>query len=191
MSTTDQIREMLDESAQTKLAAKALADDIATLAEWMSETYRRDGKVILFGNGGSLCDAAHIAGELVGRYKRERRSLPAIALAEPAILTALGNDYDYSIVFARQVEAWAKAGDLAIGISTSGKSPNVLAALRVARDRGARTVLLTGANGGNMKDAADLVLAAPSTNTPRIQECHITIGHIVCELVEQRMETNG
>ncbi|HLA84546.1 MAG TPA: SIS domain-containing protein [Thermoguttaceae bacterium] len=188
MITTDVIRHMLRESAETKLAAQALADDIATFAQWMSETYDHDGKVILFGNGGSLCDAAHIAAELVGRYKRERRGLPAIALVEPALLTALGNDYDYSTVFTRQVQAWTKPGDLVVGISTSGKSVNVLAALRVARRQGAKTVALTGANGESMREVANLVLAVPSTNTPRIQECHIAIGHIVCELVEQCLE---
>ena len=189
MSTSDAIRQMLQESAETKLAAKGLADKIAVFAEWMKETYLHGGKVILFGNGGSLCDAAHIAGELVGRFKLQRRGLPAIALADPAILTAVGNDYDFSAVFTRQVEAWATPGDLAVGISTSGKSPNVLAALLAARQRGARTVALTGAAGESiMAEAADLVLAAPSSNTPRIQECHITIGHIVCELVEQHLE---
>ncbi len=189
MITSDAIRQMLQESAETKLAAKGLADKIAAFAEWMRETYLHGGKVILFGNGGSLCDAAHIAGELVGRFKLQRRGLPAIALADPAILTAVGNDYDFSAVFARQVEAWATPGDLVVGISTSGKSPNVLAALLAARQRGARTVALTGTDGeSTMAEAADLVLAAPSSNTSRIQECHITIGHIVCEIVEQSLE---
>ena len=189
MIVTDTVSQMLQESAEVKLAVKTvLADRIATFAEWMTDTYQHDGKVILFGNGGSMCDAAHIAGELVGRYKKERRALPAIALSEPAILTAIGNDYEYNYVFARQVEAWAMPGDLAVGISTSGKSPNVLAALRVARERGARTVAMTGATGEGMAEIADLVLAVPSSNTPRIQECHITIGHIVCELVEQSLK---
>ena len=188
MITTDAINRILRESAETKLAAQSLADGIATFARWMSETYRNDQKVILFGNGGSLCDAAHIAGELVGRFKRERRGLPAIALTDPTIMTALGNDYDYSTVFARQVNAFCRDGDLAVGISTSGRSANVLAALRVAREQGAKTVALTGANGECMSEVADLVLAVPSSDTPRIQECHITIGHIICELVEQDLE---
>jgi D-sedoheptulose 7-phosphate isomerase len=170
------------------LAVVGLSDKIATFAEWMRETYRRGGKVILFGNGGSACDAAHVAGELVGRFQRERRSLPAIALTDPAILSAIGNDYGFEAVFARQVEAWAAPGDLAVGISTSGKSPNVLAGLAAAKRKGARTVALAGAAGVQRSDIADLVLAVPSRVTPRVQECHMTIAHIVCELVERDLE---
>lgn len=182
---TNQAREMLLESADTKrLLADTLSEEIATFAQWMIETYRGGGKVLLLGNGGSMCDAAHIAEELVGRYKQERAALPALALSEPSLLTAIGNDYGFETIFRRQIEAWARPGDLVVGLSTSGKSRNVLNAFRLAREQGARCVALTGAPGLSDPEAADLVLAVPSTNTPRIQECHITIGHIVCEITE-------
>lgn len=176
---------MLHEAAAVKASvADALADEILTLARWMSACYEGGGKVVLFGNGGSMCDANHIAEELVGRYKRDRRPLPALALSEISLGTAISNDFGYEAIFTRQIEAWAEPGDIAIGLSTSGASPNVLAALRLARERGARAVAFTGAKRLADPDAADLVLAVPSHNTPRIQECHITIGHIVCEIVE-------
>jgi D-sedoheptulose 7-phosphate isomerase len=177
---------MLDESAAVKRSlGESLAGEIATFAAWMSETYRNGNKVILFGNGGSMCDANHIAEELVGRYKRDRRPLPAMALSECSFLTAVGNDFGFDTIFVRGVDAWVLPGDLVIGLSTSGKSPNVIAGLKAAKARGARTVGLTGAGGdAYMAPACDLVIAVPSANVPRIQECHITIGHIVCELAE-------
>jgi D-sedoheptulose 7-phosphate isomerase len=183
------IESMLNESAETiRSAGVVLATEIQVLAEWIIETYRQGHKVVLFGNGGSMCDAMHIAGELVGRFRMERAALPALAFSDPGILTAVSNDYGYETVFARQVAAWVTAGDLVVGISTSGKSPSVVVGLQTARRHGARTVALTGERGSTMSEVADLVLAVPSSNTPRIQECHITIGHIVCELVEQRVE---
>lgn len=185
---TTEIERMLRESAEVKsAAADALAAEIATLAAWMREALDGGGKILLFGNGGSMCDANHIAEELVGRYRKERRALPALSLSEPSLLTCIANDYGFEAVFRRQVEAWAAPGDVVIGLSTSGASPNVLAALAAARARGARAVLMTGAKGAEAGGAADLVLAVPSANTPRIQECHITIGHILCELIEQDM----
>ncbi len=183
------VREMLRESAAVKVAlAESLGEDILMFARWVGEAYARGGKVLLFGNGGSMCDANHIAGELVGRYKRDRRAMPALALSEISLGTAISNDLGYEAIFARQIEAWAQPGDIAVALSTSGKSPNVLAGLRRAKETGARTVALTGADGLADPDAADLVLAVPSRNTPRIQEAHITIGHIVCELVEGAFE---
>jgi D-sedoheptulose 7-phosphate isomerase len=185
---TSGIREMLLESAAAKAAtAEALAPRIATLAGWMREALDGGGKILLFGNGGSMCDANHIAEELVGRYRKERRALPALSLSEPSLLSCIANDYGYEAIFRRQVEAWASAGDVVIGLSTSGASPNVVAGLAAARERGARAVLMTGAKGGHDSGVADLVLDVPSTNTPRIQECHITIGHILCELIEHDM----
>lgn len=185
---TDLIRQMLLESADTKrLLADTLAPEIARLAGWLLETYQKGGKLLLLGNGGSMCDASHIAEEFVGRYKKERRAMPAMALTEPSLLTAIGNDYGFETIFRRQVEAWTQPGDMVIGLSTSGRSANVLAALRLAREFGARTVAFTGAQGLSDPEAADLVLAVPSHNTPRIQECHITMGHIVCEIVEQEL----
>jgi len=150
--------------------------------------YRAGGKILVFGNGGSAADAQHFAAELVGRYKRERAALPAIALTtDTSILTAVANDYSYADVFARQVEAHARPGDVVIGISTSGNSENVLRALTVARRIGAMTVVLSGGSGGKLKDLADVSVIAPSSDTPRIQESHITAIHIVCDLVEGEM----
>jgi D-sedoheptulose 7-phosphate isomerase len=181
------VQAMLRESAEVKrAAADSLAGGVATFARWVREAVDNGGKVLLFGNGGSMCDAMHIAEELVGRYRKERRALPAMALGETSLVTCIANDYGYEAVFSRQVEAWARPGDIVVGLSTSGRSPNVLAALRLARERGARTIALTG-EAGLAEPLADLVLAVPSANTARIQECHITIGHIVCELVEGDM----
>lgn len=186
--TTSEIQRMLRESAEVKAAAAdQLAAEIATLATWMREALDAGGKVLLFGNGGSMCDANHIAEELVGRYRKERRALPALSLSEPSLLSCIANDYGYEAVFQRQVEAWAAPGDVVIGISTSGASRNVLSGLATARRLGARAVLMTGSIGAAATEELDLVLSAPSTNTPRIQECHITIGHILCELIERDM----
>ena len=182
------LTEMLRESAAVKTAlAATMAPQIAHFAEWMTETYRNGGKVVLFGNGGSMCDANHIAEELVGRYKMERRALPAMAFSETSVITALANDYGYDTIFRRQVEAWVTAKDLAVGLTTSGRSVNVREGLRLAREKGARTVALTGAGGDSMSDVSDLVIVVPTHNVPRIQECHITIGHIVCEITERAL----
>jgi D-sedoheptulose 7-phosphate isomerase len=143
------------------------------------------GKVLAFGNGGSAADAQHFVAELVGRYRRERRALPAIALTvDPSIVTAISNDYGFDDVFARQVRAHARPGDLAFGLSTSGNSENVCRALDAAREAGAGTVALTGGSGGRMTAAADLCVVVPSAETPRIQEAHIAILHILCDLVD-------
>jgi len=149
---------------------------------------RKGGKVLFFGNGGSAADAQHLAAEFTGRYLKERRALPALALhANTSSLTAIGNDYGFDLVFARQMEALGQAGDVAVGISTSGNSPNVLRALEVARQKSIFTVALTGASGGKMKQAADCTICIPSEETPRIQECHILTGHIICEIAENLM----
>lgn len=180
----------LKESARVKLeTADKLADEIVRAAEMIIDCYRRGGKLLLIGNGGSAADAQHIAGELVGRFKKERRALPALALtANTSILTALGNDYGYDLVFARKVEAFANhKSDVLMAISTSGNSPNILKAVEVARDQGIRVVGLTGKGGGKLKDMVDCALIVPSDDTQRIQETHITIGHIICDLVESRL----
>ncbi len=184
-----QIQEQLLESARVKQkTAELLSDQIEKLAEKIVECYRSGNKLILLGNGGSASDAQHIVGELVGRFQRERRPLPAIALStNAAILTAIGNDYSFDDVFARQVDAWASPGDIVIGISTSGHSRNVLLAIQKASEHGAYTVGLTGRDGGKLGANSDLALVVPSDDTPRIQETHITIGHIVCDLVEQML----
>lgn len=146
---------------------------------------RAGGKILIAGNGGSAADAQHIAGELVSRFAFDRPGLPAIALTtDTSIITAIGNDYGYEKVFARQVQALGRAGDVFIGISTSGKSPNVLAAFKEARAMGLACVGFTGANGGPMAQLCDHILMAPSAHTPNIQEAHITLAHIVCGLIE-------
>lgn len=167
------------------LMAEPYLSQVAELVERIVAAYRQGHKLILFGNGGSAADAQHIAGEMVARFRRERPAWPAIALtANTSILTAIGNDYAYADVFARQIEAWATVGDVAIGLTTSGNSANVVAGLKAARARGAYAVALTGAGGGLAGQVADLCLAVPSKDTPRVQEAHITLLHIVCDLVE-------
>lgn len=183
---TDEIRQRFDDAARTiQAAGKALAEPIARAAELLVESYRGGGGVLLFGNGGSAADAQHVAGELVGRFLRERRGLRAIALtADAAVMTSLANDYGYEAVFARQVEAHGRPGDVAVGISTSGNSPNVVEGLRKARQLGLKTIALTGAGGGACAELADVLLAVPDKHTPRIQQAQQVIYHVLCELVE-------
>jgi D-sedoheptulose 7-phosphate isomerase len=159
---------------------------IAKVSELLVATVDKGNKVLLFGNGGSAADAQHIAAEFVGRFAFDRPALPALALSvNTSCVTAIGNDYGFDLVFSRQIEALAHSGDMAIGISTSGNSPNVLHGLSVAREKGLCTVALTGCTGGTLKNAVDYCICAPSNETPRIQECHILIGHIISELVEE------
>lgn len=168
--------------------AASFAGPIEEASRRVIDCYRAGGKVLVMGNGGSAADAQHFAAELVGRYARERSALPAIALTtDTSILTAVANDYGYDDVFRRQVEAHARPGDVVFGISTSGNSENVCRALSAAKARGATTIVLGGGEGGRMKELADLALIAPSRETPRIQEAHITIIHILCDLVEEAM----
>ena len=167
---------------------RELSPLIAEMVTALVETFERGGKLMVMGNGGSAADAQHFVAEIVGRFKMERRALPAIALStDTSILTAIGNDYGFDSVFSRQVEALAAPGDLIVGISTSGNSPNVLKALELAREKGCRTVGLLGKDGGSIKDACDLALIVPTNDTPRVQEGHITIIHIVCDLLEKTM----
>ncbi len=161
---------------------------IVAIAGRIVDTFQRGGKVLLCGNGGSAADAQHIAAEFVSRFRRERRGLPAIALTtDTSILTAIGNDYGYERVFARQVEALGQPGDVVVGISTSGTSASVLAAMRAARERGLAAIGLAGATGGLLIDHVDMCLCVPSQNTARIQEVHITVAHVVCEIVERSL----
>ncbi len=161
---------------------------IVRVAALISDALRDGGKVLAFGNGGSAADAQHIAAELVGRYRKDRDALAAIALtSNSAIVTAVANDYSYDHVFKRQVEALCRPGDVVLAISTSGNSENVIAAVEVARTMGARAVGLTGASGGRMRDACDECIRFPSDDTPRIQEGHALIGHILCEIVEDEL----
>jgi D-sedoheptulose 7-phosphate isomerase len=163
-----------------------LVSNIAKVAELLVGAFERGNKVLLFGNGGSAADAQHIAAEFVGRFAFDRSPLPALALAvNTSSVTAIGNDYGFDQVFARQIEAFGHADDVATGISTSGNSPNVANALLVARQKGLQTIALTGCTGGKLRGVVDYCLCVPSNETPRIQECHILIGHIIAELVEQ------
>ena len=152
------------------------------------ETLKNGNKILLCGNGGSAANAQHIAAELTGRYKTERRGLPGIALTtDTSVLTAIGNDYGYDRIFDRQVEALANKGDLLIGISTSGNSKNVINALKIAKEMGCKTLGLSGRNGGAMNDVCDLNLVVPSNNTPRIQEIHISFGHTICQIIDDEL----
>lgn len=175
-----------EESIAVKRALlETQAETIAHVGAALVEALRNGKTLYLFGNGGSAGDAQHIAAELVGRFTKERRALPAVALTtNTSALTALGNDYEYAIVFARQLEAFGKPGDVVIGISTSGNSPNVLQGLQTAQELGMVTIGLTGESGGNTKTTADHCICVPSRDTARIQESHILIGHILCEIIE-------
>ena len=177
------VKLQLEESARIKL--KLDVQQIVTAAQIIIEAYRKGGKVLLMGNGGSAADAQHIAAELVSRFKKERKALAAIALTtDTSILTAIGNDYGFDYVFSRQIEALAQPDDVVIGISTSGNSSNVLLAMKKARELGAKTIGLSGKDGGELVRVSSLCIVVPSNDTPRIQEAHITIGHIICDLVE-------
>lgn len=167
---------------------KGHATQIAETASRMADALRHGHKVLLFGNGGSAADAQHIAAEFVGRFIPDRIPLPALSLStDTSALTALGNDYGYNAVFARQVQALGQKGDIAIGISTSGNSPNVLEAVDVARANGLLTIGFTGQDGGKMNGRTDVLFRVPSRMTPRIQETHITLGHILCELIDREL----
>ncbi len=185
----DRIKEILLESIQIKeelLHHKI--KEIIGICEIITEALKKKGKIILFGNGGSASDSQHIAAELVGRFKKDRQGLPAIALTtNTSILTALANDYGYEIVFAKQVEALAEKNDVVIGISTSGKAKNVAAGIKQAKKMGLKTIALTGGDGGDIAKLADVSLLVPSSVTARIQEAHITIGHIFCEMAEESL----
>jgi len=167
---------------------KAQGERIVAVARAIVSSYRSGNKVIAFGNGGSAADSQHICAELLGRFKINRRPLAAIALnCNTSALTAIANDFGFEETFAKQLEALGNAGDVAIGISTSGNSPNVLKALKLAKSMGLLTVAFTGYGGGKLKEIADIALVVPSNDTPRVQESHITMGHAICELVEEEL----
>jgi D-sedoheptulose 7-phosphate isomerase len=164
------------------------AVNIEKAAKLIISSLKSGGKLLVFGNGGSAADSQHIAAELVGRFKKERKAIAAIALTtNTSTLTALANDYGYDVVFARQIEALGKEGDIALGLSTSGSSANVIAALKKAKSMGIKTVGMTGMSGEAMKNACDVTLEVNSKDTPRIQESHILIAHILCELIEEEL----
>jgi D-sedoheptulose 7-phosphate isomerase len=183
----DRIRRSIDVK-QTLLLDNTFENQVIQTALQIVKALRGGGKVLFFGNGGSAADAQHLAAEFTGRYLKERRALPALALhANTSAITAIGNDYGFDLVFARQIDALGKEGDVAVGISTSGNSPNVLRALEVAKSQSIYTVALSGASGGKMKVMADCTICIPSQETPRIQECHILTGHIICEIAEEML----
>ena len=181
-----------DDSAEVKRRfARDHADTIVQVAQVIGRAFQTGHKVLLFGNGGSATDAAHIAAEFVGRYKRERAPFPAIALhTDIAAITCIANDYGFEELFARQVRAHGQAGDVAIAISTSGNSPNVLKGVEAAKAVGLTTVAWTGGSGGKLAGMVDYSFIVPSTLTARIQESHITLGHVLCELIEDHVLAN-
>ncbi len=184
----DRINSIFQESIRVKEETlknnlKSVSDAVNTIVD----SLKKGGKVLIFGNGGSAADSQHIAAEFIGRFQKERRSLAAIALTtDSSALTALGNDYGFDIIFARQIEGLGKPGDVALGISTSGNSPNVIAGINQAKKMGLKTITLTGCGGGKLAPLSDIGLIVPSKVTARIQESHICLYHAICELVEAK-----
>jgi D-sedoheptulose 7-phosphate isomerase len=185
----DRVLKAFEDSAEVKRRfVQEHADRIVEVAQMITRAFRDGRKVLLFGNGGSATDASHIAAEFVGRYQRERTALPAIALGtDLAAITSIANDYDYAEVFARQVHAHGQKGDIAVAISTSGNSSNVLKGVEAARIRGLTTIGWTGGTGGKLAGMVEHPFVVPSTVTARIQESHITLGHVLCELIEDAL----
>jgi len=181
-------RERLEQALETHRLLLEQSDGLAQLGAVLAGVLRAGGKVLFCGNGGSAADAQHLACELVGRFRRERDALPALSLStDPSVVTALSNDYGYEEVFARQVAAHGRKGDALVALSTSGKSANVLRALEAAGARGMVRIAFVGLGGGPVAEAADHVLRAPAQETPRVQECHILAGHILCEIAENEL----
>ena len=192
------MRALMDEQAVRLLAAESVALKqrffeanaglLVAAGRRMAECLRGGGRVLAFGNGGSAADAQHLAGELVGRFRRDRAALSAIALTtDSSVVTAIGNDMGYESVFRRQVEAHGRPGDVAVGITTSGRSPNVVHALQRARERGLVTMGLTGGGGGRLVGAVDYLIDVPHAETARIQEVHVMVVHVLCQIVEEAM----
>jgi D-sedoheptulose 7-phosphate isomerase len=186
MTLLSRLQEALAESVRLKtLFMEAQGEQVVAAARMLAQVLAAGGKVLIFGNGGSAADAQHLAAEFVNRFQIERPPLAAVALTtDTSILTSIGNDFDFNEVFAKQVRALGRGGDLAWGISTSGESANVVQGLKQARERGLKTLALSGRDGGPVAAQADLALVVPSRDTPRIQEVHITVGHILCDLVD-------
>jgi D-sedoheptulose 7-phosphate isomerase len=185
----DEILQAFKESAEVKTRfIRTHGDTLMQVVKVLVAAFKGGHKVLLFGNGGSAADAQHLAAEFVNRFLIERPPLPAIALTtDTSILTSISNDYGYVETFAKQVKALGRAGDVAIGISTSGSAANVVKAVKAAKDLGLKTVGLTGGNGGDLVRIADFALVVDSSSTPRIQEAHITIGHVLCEMVDRML----
>jgi D-sedoheptulose 7-phosphate isomerase len=195
ITMTQYIKNQILASYETKkkiLENQPLIDIIEDVCKRCVDVYKNGHKTILAGNGGSAADAQHIAAELVGRYGFDRPSLPSLALTtDTSNLTAIGNDYGYDKVFSRQLEGMGQEGDLFIGISTSGNSVNIINAFLSAKEKGITTVALVGRDGGKMAQIADIAIIVPSNDTPRIQESHILIGHIICDIIEKEIFADG
>lgn len=189
----DTIKSQFDQNIKLhKFSKEQLASGILQAANLVIQAYKKGNKLLLCGNGGSAADAQHIAAELVGRFKKERKALPAIALTtDTSIITAVANDYSYDSVFARQIEALGKKGDVLIGISTSGNSVNVIKAIETAKSKELKTIGFLGRDGGNLKDIVEIPLVVPAQGSDRIQEIHILIGHIICGLIESNFCPDG
>jgi D-sedoheptulose 7-phosphate isomerase len=191
MTSVQLVRDRIERNIEVKqklLSDVTLHRGILDAAQQIGKALRAQGKVFFFGNGGSAADAQHLAAEFVGRYLKERPALPALALnANTSSLTAIGNDYGFEHVFARQLQALGCSGDVAVGITTSGNSPNVIEALKIAKSKSIFSIAMTGDSGGIASTLADIAICIPSDQTPRIQECHILVGHIICEIVEQEL----
>jgi D-sedoheptulose 7-phosphate isomerase len=174
-------------SIKTELLSNSV-ESVIQIANILLEAFKRGHSLYLMGNGGSAADAQHISGELVGRFKKNRKALPTLAFTtDTSVLTAIANDFGYDHCFERQVDAFVKDGDVVIGLSTSGNSSSIINAALLAKKRGAKTIAFTGRGGGRLKDDVDICLEIPSTDTARIQECHITIGHILCSIIEKEL----
>ena len=189
----DSMEQIIAQSLKGSIAAKeefyqAEGEKIPTLVNWIVEVLRNKRKLLIFGNGGSAADAQHMAAEFVNRFLIDRQPLAAIALTtDSSILTSIGNDFSFDDIFLKQIQALGQKGDLALGISTSGNSPNVVSGIQVAKEMGLKTVTLTGGSGGKLKDLADLAINVPTKATPHIQEVHIWVEHLVCQLVDEVM----
>jgi D-sedoheptulose 7-phosphate isomerase len=184
-----EIESSLNESINIKVELlSSSVESVIQIANMLIEAFKTGHSLYLMGNGGSAADAQHISGELVGRFKKNRKPLPALALTtDTSVLTAIANDFGYDLCFERQVDAFVKNGDVVFSLSTSGNSVGIINATILAKKKGAKTIAFTGKGGGRLKDHVDLCLEIPSTDTARIQECHITIGHILCSLVEKEL----
>jgi D-sedoheptulose 7-phosphate isomerase len=179
------LKAFADSAAVKDKFVKSHLSLISEVSAVIAEAFNDGNKLFLFGNGGSACDASHIAAEFVNRFKKERPGLPAIALnTDIAVLTSISNDYDYSDIFARQLKTLSAPGDIAIAISTSGNSKNILKAVDVAKKKGLKTIAFTGTKGAKFASKCDYAFVAPSEDTPRVQEVHITLGHVICQIVE-------
>jgi D-sedoheptulose 7-phosphate isomerase len=188
---SEQIKNIISKSIETKqqiLDDDAFIKKIENAVDIIVHAFQQGNKVLFCGNGGSAADAQHLAAEFSGRFYKNRRALPSEALhCNTSYLTAVANDYSYDVIYARLIEGLGNDGDVLVGLSTSGNSPNIVKAFEVAKEKNVITIGFTGANGGKMKDISDHLFNVPSTDTPRIQESHIMVGHIICELVEEKL----